>query len=515
MPLSPSHVYDIAADLLASVVALFTAAGITLPDRRYVHAGEPAWDCVAAGTRVWTERGAIPIEHVEAGDRVWSWEDGEPQLRDVERRIDKGVLDAVEIDTRHRTIRVTPDHKVLVARPVGDHPAYSGWFRSPGLRWIPEWVAASQLEKGDFLVGLGRLPDSTHDFVHLPDGTVLDEEVGWLLGLLIGDGNVTRYGFNCCVYGETRDRVLELVERRWGYEGGMNPHNGTWFYAPPLRDLFATVGLHYQSPWRRVPSLIWASPRKVQQSFLDGYADADGYRQRSGYISFAASSEGLIGDVRQLAMAQGSQVSNLHVEHRTRPITIRGKQVKSARPAHRFSVYPNAAKDFTVLRKRAANVYGADFRPERVYEVRRAEQTSMFDLTIEGTHNFIADGIVVHNCEQVVVTVPEAGLTHAFPGETAAIEHCSPPRHVALQVWINRCVPVPADDGTPPTADALDSSAEVVLADLWSLAYVLWEGYRNQEWGSRCATLILGPVSVAGPEGGHVAVTADVFLLVT
>lgn len=51
MPLDPSRLYDIAEDLLASVIDRmedvyddYTPA-ISLPDRRYVHAGDVAWDC--------------------------------------------------------------------------------------------------------------------------------------------------------------------------------------------------------------------------------------------------------------------------------------------------------------------------------------------------------------------------------------------------------------------------------------------------------------------------------------
>jgi hypothetical protein len=106
-------------------------------------------------------------------------------------------------------------------------------------------------------------------------------------------------------------------------------------------------------------------------------------------------------------------------------------------------------------------------------------------------------------------------LTHAFPGESAAILVCSPPRHVALEVWIVRCVPVSSDNGTPPTPEALDDSAAIVLKDLWTLAYVLWDGYKAGDWGGTCAAVLFGPIEIVGPEGAHVAVKAEVFLLVT
>lgn len=42
--MTSTALYDTAAGLLAQAVNAYTAAGLTPPDRRYVSAGEPAWD---------------------------------------------------------------------------------------------------------------------------------------------------------------------------------------------------------------------------------------------------------------------------------------------------------------------------------------------------------------------------------------------------------------------------------------------------------------------------------------
>lgn len=128
---------------------------------------------------------------------------------------------------------------------------------------------------------------------------------------------------------------------------------------------------------------------------------------------------------------------------------------------------------------------------------------------------YVHAGDVAWDCPQVVVTVPEAGLTHAFPGEAASILVCSPPRHVAFEVWIVRCVPSLKDNGDPPTPEELDAAARTTLTDLWTLAYVLWSKYSDGCWGSTCASVLFGPVEIVGPEGTHTAVKATVFLLIT
>ncbi len=130
---------------------------------------------------------------------------------------------------------------------------------------------------------------------------------------------------------------------------------------------------------------------------------------------------------------------------------------------------------------------------------------------------YVHAGEPAFDCEQVTVTVPdESGVTHSMPGGDVNVPICSPPRHVQLQVSINRCVPTLKDNGDPPTAAELDAAARTTLTDLWTLAYVLWSTYKTDAcWGGACASVLFGPVNVNGPEGGHTAVVADVFVLLT
>lgn len=68
----PGRIYSMCTDLLAVVVARH---GATLPDRQYVAAGAPAWDCELLATWCETTRGAAG-----AGDNAaatpWSMRDG-------------------------------------------------------------------------------------------------------------------------------------------------------------------------------------------------------------------------------------------------------------------------------------------------------------------------------------------------------------------------------------------------------------------------------------------------------
>ncbi len=165
--------------------------------------------------------------------------------------------------------------------------------------------------------------------------------------------------------------------------------------------------------------------------------------------------------------------------------------------------------------------------PSKIYDL----ATDLLDCVVAGMEEVFDDylpaivlpdrqyvhaGEVAWDCPAVTVTVPDGtGVTHAMPGGSPSIAICAPPRHVHLQVSITRCVPIPSDNGDPPTVEALDAAARLTLTDLWTLAYVLWDTYRDGCWGGSCASVMFGDVVVVGPQGGHTAVVADVFVLVT
>lgn len=156
--------------------------------------------------------------------------------------------------------------------------------------------------------------------------------------------------------------------------------------------------------------------------------------------------------------------------------------------------------------------------PTTVYDIASDLLTSVASRLedaglIVPARRYVHAGEIAWDCEQLVVS--GGLLSHAFPGEAAKVEFCSPPRHVRFEVSLARCVPSLTDDGGPPPVDDLDAAASSTLADLWSLSYVLWAGYRAGEWASPCHTLLLGPVAVVGPDGGFTAVVAEAFLLIT
>lgn len=126
------------------------------------------------------------------------------------------------------------------------------------------------------------------------------------------------------------------------------------------------------------------------------------------------------------------------------------------------------------------------------------------------SRQYVHSGQVAFDCEQLVVSVD--GLDHSLAGGDPQVSKCAPPRSINLHVWLIRCVPTHGtDDREPPSESQLTVSAETLLTDLWVLAYVIWNN--RASWAERCASILLGPTVVVGPEGrfggSHASLTVD------
>ena len=78
---------------------------------------EPITSCFIAGTQVWTPTGPKPIEALQAGDVVWSWdtESNQPVRRTVLQRIVGEALETIRLQAGEQVIDgVTEEHPFWV-----------------------------------------------------------------------------------------------------------------------------------------------------------------------------------------------------------------------------------------------------------------------------------------------------------------------------------------------------------------------------------------------------------------
>lgn len=414
----------------------FVALCLQQAGKRYVFGAEAsksdpnprAFDCcLTIDSMISTgSRGPLPIAEVEPGDQVWCWEEGTLALRKVVAVAHQPVQPVFAVKTRNSTVRASANHPFLILRrDERKRDERGSWIP---VEWRSEWVRLDELQKGDLLVSAEKLPLPA-DPVAMPDGTVITDDVAWLLGQIIGDGHVHNGGVSIAAFpSHLRERIQGIVLRTWQANSSLHETHGVIVSSTRMRDALTDMGMRVLAHEKKVPDLVRKLPAGQLRAFLQGYAESDGHLDKRGHQSYSSCSRRLIDDIRALHRALGDRVSNVTITKRVRPIVIKGKTVKNARELHSFAVYPDSIRRNTTI----LDIYGARralpdraFTVEKVVSVKPDGEEPTFDLEIEGAHNYLSDGIVVHNSELVEWAAARVGISPTVPdGSANQLAHC-------------------------------------------------------------------------------------------
>jgi hypothetical protein len=342
--------------------------------------------------------GAKRIDEITAGDRVWSFVDGQLEAHTVVAAWQSIRQPTFRVRTRNRTVDASANHPFLRVGRLEDDRLVSS---------EREWVRLDQLRRGDLVVSLQVAPDTGSNET-LPDGTAVTEDLAWLIGAVTGGGHLTEDGVRLAVHGDMRSRAVKILQEITGKPRIYANDSTLIVNSRRLRRSLEAMGLRVLAPDKRVPSEVWSWPRKLQAAFLDGFCDTDGHRPkgdtlRYGERVYRSASRQLLAEVRMLHILHGHRVGNLGIaDHRRKPITINGTRAVNARPLWSFTVYPDASASYvrpklSKYRALGADEWDAGFTIQRVLEITPLGEQDTWDVNVEDAHNFVADGIVVHS----------------------------------------------------------------------------------------------------------------------
>lgn len=281
-----------------------------------------------------------------------------------------------------------------------------------------KWVVADTIERvmeanGTSLDYLDMKPDwGGVKELSLP--TTATEDFARWFGFMIGDGHaserpfkkgdreyfVRTVGFACGSKDDVNQRYRSLFE---SFFGGANfcrdkrsSHECVGKCEISSKALYEFMILNGFVPGahnKRVPGWVFRSPVSVRQAFLEGLADADAHiidgsvseergRVRHERMVLEMCNRDLVEDVRELAMQTGLKVGS--VIERTRK---GGRSIGDSR---------------FVLSDRNSYVleWSLDRQPmsEVLRSVEEVETDDIWDIGVDSQeHNFVANGIVVHN----------------------------------------------------------------------------------------------------------------------
>ena len=421
-------------DLPADIKNTYDRLGIPAAEKQRLIAGVAAqYECLTGDTRVWTaNRGQVPIKEIEPGDSVFAYDETTERFRTVAVRAaaQTDVRQTYEVRVGSRKIRATDNHPVLALRAEpdpGQQQARSGH----------RWVTVGDLQVGDLIAVPRSLPEWGESRqlppapgIRAPERTSPD--LMWLLGLYLGDGKMESSGRTHRIQFAIREKdaevcteIVRVVAGLFGLRAiaGADGHRIV-IHSKALVDWMWQLGFAGTSRNKRVPDWVFGLPEGERLAFLGGWVDAEGYVRpdQSGSVLLTCASAPLVEQAGELAELCGLRVagpSAFTQPHRHDLTRIGGTfrlgiigdferlGCRNPRSTSRFA----QRKDAHLATSGRGATFGAPVTEHlgfaRVTAIEEFDVEPVYDIEVDGPHNFIAEGLVVHNSEVVYHKIRE------------------------------------------------------------------------------------------------------------
>lgn len=366
--------------------------------------------CLTENALLYTNpKGPVSIKDLKAGDFIYSTDLN--SLRAVKSKVnavvDQGVKQVFKLTTTNfREIEATANHPFLVLHKVPNL----------GIQTL-RWEMLGDLKEGDWIAVVNELPDDGKPYPikfvfntrllkykpHIPTET--SDDLMWILGLYLGDGCMDRSksGVARRVYfavpptDRARMKIEKLIDKVFVIEGRPKGISLT-VNSTLLANLFLNLGFSGTAKTKRIPNWVFGLPRSQKLAFIEGYFDADGYLRKAikkdgnqfGQIVFASANKKLLEDFKLLMISVGIDPLKISTY-------IKERRLYKERLIEYTSHYLSMNIRGNLERIQDKKEFDPTLRFTRIRSIEPIGKQRVYDIEIDKTANFIANGIVVHN----------------------------------------------------------------------------------------------------------------------
>jgi Fe-S cluster assembly protein SufB len=362
--------------------------------------------CHPTGEQVLTPKGWQEIQTLKSGDTVYDHNGDSQRVKSLMVRNYKGDMITVRPVSRHNTFRLTTEHPVLaIKREVVQVKRASrnpNWLPEVStqklLEAAPEWLAAKELEAGDFIF--------VSKLAHRIESQFTDEEVE-LLGYYLAEGssyfnkankqytNQLSFGLHEKSLVQHVKKLTEKITGRPVYLTEQEDRNGASlsFYSQHYHDWFIEhVGKGAVN--KTLSDALMSLPPAQIKIFLDAYLEGDGNicnRHNSKMIRFCTASKKLAEQVQMLLNYVGIFAWIQTRAGGETKFSNQSDKIINRQPLYHIGY--TADKSWDMVRE-TDDYFIVPIR-EVSYE---PFEDLVFNIEVENTHSYLVKGVAVHNC---------------------------------------------------------------------------------------------------------------------
>jgi pyruvate/2-oxoacid:ferredoxin oxidoreductase beta subunit len=400
---------------------------------------EAYMNCLSTSSLIMTKEGLKKITEVKVGEEVAAFNQKTYQLvyKKCSGVFDNGIKEVFELKTLHHAIKATGNHPFLVLKRNGrgKHNSFV-WKILEEIKEGDEIVTLKNLKEGESFkfnfdgeVKKGDYKVNKLNEVNIPKTSSVD--LMKYLGLYVGDGWIRsergEIGFALPEGSKGRKDLINLHSKIFGNSLRTNE---TYIYINSVNqaNFMNSLGFGKGAKHKKIPGWIFTLPKEEKESFISGLMLSDGY-QIGRSCRYVSASENLLKSLRLLLQTVDYRVGKIHWQTKSKGTKcVKRKLLKEARYGYIcFSKKEkwNTRKYPSQYRYQNFLIDNEYFNTEKVRSIKSVGYEPTLDLRVEDEHNFIADGIVVHN-----TGVQRSGLT-PFDANTTT----SPPGRASFGNW--------------------------------------------------------------------------------
>lgn len=354
--------------------------------------------CFPAGTMVRTAKGDRPIQEIEVGDAVLTHNH---RLRPVVETMSRGNAELYEV----RALGTGP------IKTTAEHPFYARTSRGVAATW----VAAEDLKRGAFVA----LPLDEADNVEQV-GARRSYEYAYMVGRWLGDGWIVDHprtstvpqgqrgsrvdsrvhkAVICCAY-EEAEVLAEAIDLA-GYHATRSDERTVVKFHISSESLVEELRYFGRgAASKHLDEAVFKWGAEALRGLWDGYIDADGCVLASGAVQVTSVSERLIKDMARVARALFRRAPGVYRVEVPETTVIEGRVVNQ-QTQWQLRLSPTSNQQFVAD--------GFLWVPVRSV-TKTGERQRVFNIGVQGDESYCAEGVVVHNCQDISLAGHRRGL---------------------------------------------------------------------------------------------------------
>ncbi len=375
--------------------------------------------CFPAGTLVLTEKGYLPIEDIQEGMLVLTHLGRWRKVTATGHKTGETVI----LRGNHYGLECTPNHPIYSANEKHVYPTING--KRGHLRKLLDkvWVPAENMNKRLWAVpnradSLPITEPKYSDKKYVSSQNLMPEYTAdffYFVGRWLGDGWVRNGQRSGRPEGQTggviyicdsHDKVDELmstvakISEKYGVEKCKTSTKCRFTSLVLCNWLVENFGKGAAN--KTMPGWVFGLPEEFRLALLQGLIDSDGYKLqgRDNSYRIVTVSKQLAESIRLLAEISGYSTT-IHITKVEPTKEIEGRTVNQK---DWYSVVMEKGK----IRKHLKDDLHGWYRVRSVTPTN--EVKTVYNLTVEEDNSYIADGIVVHNCQDLSVAGQRKGL---------------------------------------------------------------------------------------------------------